>query len=210
MLTLFAATFLLGLAFNSTPGAVFAETLRRGSQGGFWPGLAVQLGSLVGDATWAILGLLGISLLLQAVWLRVPMGVLATLYLAWLAWGAWHAATSIAVAKDTTSAAKSGFQVGATLSLTNPQNIVYWAALGNAMGMVGIYAPTTSDYLVFFAGFMSASILWSFFCAALIARIYRNANHGWAKWTNRFCAVLFLLLAVGSGRDVALLAQAGA
>ena len=62
---LFAYAFGLGLVFNATPGAVFTETLRRGVRGGFGPALAVQIGSLVGDAAWAVLGLVGVGALFQ-------------------------------------------------------------------------------------------------------------------------------------------------
>ena len=61
MTTLFISAFVLGLVFNAAPGAVFAETIRRGVCGGYRPALAVQIGSLVGDALWAILGLVGIG-----------------------------------------------------------------------------------------------------------------------------------------------------
>jgi chemosensory pili system protein ChpE/L-lysine exporter family protein LysE/ArgO len=66
MLSLFVAAFLLGLLFNAAPGAVFAETVRQGVRGGFRPALSVQLGSLAGDALWAVLGLAGVGLLVQA------------------------------------------------------------------------------------------------------------------------------------------------
>ena len=56
----FFEAFVLGLIFNAVPGVVFAETIKRGVSGGFWGALYVQIGSLVGDATWAILGLIGI------------------------------------------------------------------------------------------------------------------------------------------------------
>ena len=59
MTTLFAAAFLLGLVFNAAPGAVFAETVRQGMRGGFRPALAVQVGSLVGDA--ALTAKVGVS-----------------------------------------------------------------------------------------------------------------------------------------------------
>ncbi len=50
MTTLFFAALLLGFLFNAAPGAVFAETIKVGVRGGFKPALAVQLGSLLGDA----------------------------------------------------------------------------------------------------------------------------------------------------------------
>src|SRR5262245_29752217 len=88
----FVAAFALGLIFNAAPGAVFAETIRRGLREGFRGGLAVQIGSLVGDALWALLGLLGVGLLLRLDVVRVPVGIAGALYLMWLAWDAWRAA----------------------------------------------------------------------------------------------------------------------
>ena len=92
MLTFFASAFLLGLIFNAAPGAVFAETVKQGARGGFKPALAVQIGSLVGDALWALLGLTGVGILLQADALRMPVGIAGVAYLLWLAWDAWRAA----------------------------------------------------------------------------------------------------------------------
>ena len=57
MLSLFALAFGLGLVLNAAPGPVFAETVRQGTRGGFRLALAVQLGSLVGDGVWALVGL---------------------------------------------------------------------------------------------------------------------------------------------------------
>ena len=42
-LSLFGMAFLLGLIFNAAPGAVFAETIRRGVDGGYRPALAVPM-----------------------------------------------------------------------------------------------------------------------------------------------------------------------
>ena len=59
LLELLGMAFLLGFIFNAAPGAVFAETVRRGMSGGYRVALSVQFGSLVGDAVWAILALPG-------------------------------------------------------------------------------------------------------------------------------------------------------
>ena len=75
MLTLLITAFVLGFVFNATPGPVFAQTVRQGVQGGFRSALAVQIGSLVGDAVWAVVGLVGVGLLLRLEWLRAPIGV---------------------------------------------------------------------------------------------------------------------------------------
>jgi len=213
MTALFLSALFLGFVFNAAPGAVFAETLRQGVQGGFRPALLVQIGSLVGDAVWAVLGLAGVGLLVQADALRVPVGIAGVVYLSWLSFDAWRASTMVSggrpVAGSTQAAAagqravrRSALRAGAMISLTNPQNVAYWAALGSAMGAVGVHAPTRADYTVFFAGFMVSSVLWAFVCAALVARIFRGATAGWSRITYRACVLAFLVLALSSLRDL--------
>lgn len=202
---LFVSAFLLGLIFNATPGAVFAETVKQGVHGGFRPALAVQIGSLVGDALWAVLGLVGIGLLLQLDALRLPIGMAGVAYLLWLARDAWRAAGrefSLDLGGD--AQRQRALKSGVMLSVTNPQNVAYWAALGSAMGAVGVAAPTSTDYGVFFAGFMASSVLWCFVCAAIVDRVFKRAGLRWARVTYKLCALAFLALALGSVRDLAL------
>jgi chemosensory pili system protein ChpE len=73
-LTLIATAFGLGLLFNAAPGPVFAATVQVGVRGGFKPALAVQLGSIVGDGLWAVLGLAGVGVLLQQTTLQFAIG----------------------------------------------------------------------------------------------------------------------------------------
>jgi len=199
MLNLFFAAFLLGLIYNAMPGAVFAETVRQGVRGGFAPALAVQLGSLSGDALWAILGLSGVGLLLQLEWLRVPVALAGSGYLMYLAWDTWRAADQdFLVDIDATQCQRQALRAGALISLTNPHNLAYWAAVGSALGAIGVPDPQTVDYAVFFSGFMLCSLCWCFFCAALVDRLFRRAGRGWAAMTYKFCALAFLLLALTS------------
>ena len=203
MLTVFFAAFGLGMLFNAAPGAIFAETVKVGVRGGFRPALAVQIGSLVGDVLWAVLGLAGIGLLLQLDALRVPIGLAGVAYLLWLSYDSWReAGTRFAVdARTSPNEVRRALRSGVLLSITNPQNIAYWAALGSALGAVGVAEPSIVDYGVFFAGFMAAAIVWAFVCAALVDRVFRRAGMRWAALTYRACAVAFLLLALSSLRN---------
>jgi chemosensory pili system protein ChpE len=45
----------------AAPGAVNTEALRRGIQRGFYASFSVQLGALLGDLLWAIVGLTGVA-----------------------------------------------------------------------------------------------------------------------------------------------------
>ena len=205
MLMLFASAFVMGLVFNAAPGAVFTETVRQGVRGGYRPALAVQLGSLVGDASWAVMGLAGIGLAMQVEALRWPIGLAGTAYLLWLSWDSWQAArTEHQLDTSATAAAthQQALRRGMALSLTNPQNLAYWAAMGSALGAVGVAQPSASDYGVYFAGFMASSLLWCFVCAALVDRLFRRAAAHWSRFTYRCCAALLLALALSTLRDL--------
>jgi len=203
MLSLFITAFLLGLVFNAAPGAVFAETVRQGLRGGYRPALAVQFGSLVGDATWAVLGLVGIGLALQWDALRWPIGLAGSAYLCYLSWDSWCAARRVhEVHSEADNSQYRPMRAGMLLSLTNPQNLAYWAAMGSAMGAVGVAQPNSLDYGIFFSGFMTASLLWCFVCAALVDRIFRRAGATWARFTYRLCAAVLLSLALSTLRDL--------
>jgi threonine/homoserine/homoserine lactone efflux protein len=194
-IVLFAGAFGLGMVFNLAPGAVFAETLRRGLHEGYAAALAVQVGSLIGDATWAILGLAGVGLLLQSPAVRLPISVVSGLYLLWLAWrsfaDAWEArrAASPTVA-DPRAAARGAFGAGVVLSLTNPQNLAYWSAMGAAMGVLGVTTPTASQFLVFFCGFMASSVAAAFLCAWFVDAFRRRAGVTWRVATYSACGLL--------------------
>ncbi|MGD1909096.1 MAG: LysE family transporter [Leptolyngbyaceae cyanobacterium] len=204
MVMLFFTALFLGFIFNAAPGAVFAETIRQGVRGGFKPALAVQIGSLVGDALWAVLGLAGVGLLLQLDFLQLPVGIAGVLYLLWLALDAWQEANRefIVRADDTAEQNPKALRSGVLLSITNPQNVAYWAALGSAMGAVGVTDATPIHYLVFFTGFMVSSVLWSFICAGFVSQTFGKAGARWARLTYRACAVAFLLLALSSLRNL--------
>jgi len=204
MLTLFTAAIVLGFVFNAAPGAVFAETVRQGVRGGFRPAFAVQVGSLVGDALWAVLGLAGVGLLVQSEALRLPIGIAGVVYLLWLAWDAWRAANQefALQSQGTGTGPRRALRTGVVLSITNPQNVAYWAALGSAMGAVGVREPSAMQYGIFFAGFMTSSVLWCFICAALVDRVFRSVGQHWARITYRACAIAFLALALSSLRDL--------
>ena len=81
MIELFFSAMALGFLFNASPGAIFTESLRRGLQGGFSSALYVQFGSLVGDLTWALLGLGGVAALFEIAAIKMPMALLVDCFL---------------------------------------------------------------------------------------------------------------------------------
>jgi threonine/homoserine/homoserine lactone efflux protein len=190
MLSVFASALLLGLVFNAAPGAVFAESLRRGIAGGFAPAFAVQIGSLIGDFTWAILGLAGVAALFTLPHVETPLALAGAALLLWLGFQSLRDALSPIPAFDP-RAPRHGdaFAVGAALSLSNPMNVTYWAALGGTITALGVADPGWTAFAVFLAGFMASSLIWCFVCAGFIAWTRRFI--GPVAWTtiNAACAV---------------------
>jgi chemosensory pili system protein ChpE len=192
MIEVFLLAAGLGLVFNAAPGAVFAESLRRGLAGGFRPAFAVQVGSLVGDAVWAMLGLAGVGALLPV--LGTPLTVAGCVLLAWLGLrGLRDAARPPAAAAP--KPGRAGY-VGATMSLSNPLNLVYWSGMATVVG-------AGTNLVVFFAGFMTASLAWCFLCAAGIAVLHRTLPVGAVRVADAICGATLLGLAVISGLGVA-------
>lgn len=164
----------MGLAFAAPPGVVTAETFRRGVRGGFSVALGVQLGSLVGDATYAALALLGLAVMAQAQPMQSALGVLGALFLIYLAWTSFTAArrTAIITADGRIGSARRGaFLAGLVLSLTNPWAIAFWLSLGGALGSMGVATASPRETAAFFASFMVGSALWALLLSLGIARV---------------------------------------
>lgn len=200
LLSLLTASFLFGLSFNAAPGPVWAESLRRGLTGGFAPALAVQIGSLVGDATWAGLGLLGASLLIDSPGLMSLLtlgGGALLLYMG--AQGVRDALRPHAEAtpRPIIGQTRGALLAGAGLSLGNPQNIGVWVALVGVMPSLGLATPTERDLGWFFTGFMTASILWCFVCAGIIALAHRNFSPRAQRLMTGACGGFLLLAGLG-------------
>ncbi|TWI54969.1 chemosensory pili system protein ChpE [Pseudomonas duriflava] len=197
MLMIVMSAALFGFIFCLSPGAVLAETLRRGLQGGFRPALYVQLGSLIGDALWALLGLAGISILLMEPAIRTPLAVVCAIYLTWLGFRSMYEAWRLPAPTDEASPQTAGaFLTGALISLTNPKNIVYWGALGSALaGIVGD-TPGTGQLAAFFGGFMAASVTSCFISAGLAAWLGRTVSPRGHRISHGVCGVALLVLAL--------------
>ena len=182
MIELFFSAMALGFFFNAAPGAIFTESLRRGLKGGFKSALYVQFGSLVGDLTWAVLGLGGAAVLFEIDAIKMPMAIFGGVLLAWLAFNSFVDATkkipsiNLTLKQDD----KTELMVGAALSLSNPINITYWAGMAGTIATLGVKEPTGQAFIVFLGGFMFSSIIWCFLCAGFIGFVRKAINQtGW-------------------------------
>ena len=148
---LFFSSFLLAIAFCAPPGVVTAETVRRGAARGFLPALFVQLGSLVGDTTWAIIALTGLAFIVQNNIAKIVLSLIGIFLMLKLAWGAIQDARQGKELVTSSSYDHRGdFSNGAFLSLGNPMNIVFWTGLGTTVFTSISGKPQPADFAVFF------------------------------------------------------------
>jgi chemosensory pili system protein ChpE len=197
---LFLSSFLLAIAFCAPPGVVTAETVRRGAARGFVPALFVQLGSLVGDTTWAIIALTGLAFLVQNNLAKIVLSLIGILLMLKLAWGAIRdARQGRELAIDSAHSHRGDFTNGAFLSLGNPMNIVFWTGLGTTVFASISGRPQPADFAIFFAGFLSGAVLWCFLMAGIVAWGRKFVTPTFFRWVNFACGIALGFFAIQLG-----------
>jgi len=186
---LFLAAFGLGIAFSAPPGMVTALAVQRGLAHGFGAALSVELGSLIGDAAWALVALAGAAYLTQNPIVRVAMGTGGAALLLWLAWRALQSAVGKPRPRATPPALSGSFATGAVISLSNPFAVAFWLGVGGSLISGGDAHPRPAHYVAFFSGFMMAAILWCFFLSALVTWGRRFVTPRFFRWVSLGCGV---------------------
>ena len=191
MTALFLSSLALGIAFCAPPGIITAEAVRRGLAQGFRPALWVELGSLVGDATWAIIALTGVAFLVQNTTARLALGVIGAAFLLHLAWNAIWSAKQGSAPHSKNATSRSDFATGAILSLANPFTVAFWLGVGSSTITAHVPHPQLIHFVLFFCAFMLGSLAWCFFLAGLITWDRRFVTPTFFRGVNLLCG-LFL------------------
>jgi chemosensory pili system protein ChpE len=179
---------------------ITAETVRRGAARGFIPALFVQLGSLVGDTTWAIIALTGLAFIVQNNFAKIILSLVGILLMLKLAWGAIQDAREGKELESNAAHSHRGdFTNGAFLSLGNPMNIVFWTGLGTTVFASISGKPQPVDFAIFFAGFLSGAVLWCFVMASLVAWGRKFVTPMFFRWVNFACGIALGFFAIQLG-----------
>ena len=177
----------LGAAYAAVPGAVNTEAMRRGFTGGFRPAVLVQLGSLLGDAVWAVLGLTGAAVLAAHDAVAGVLGLVGAGFLFALA----RAALVDAITGGRTAAepARRGshFAVGLVFGLANPAGLAFWTGIGGGVVATSEGRPAPARIALFLAAFLVGAALWGGGMAALVGWGRRFAGARLFRWINAVC-----------------------
>ncbi len=164
-LVLFAV--LLALAYNAAPGPVLAETTRRGLRNGFRAALAVELGSLAGDALWVGLMFVGAAALTEAGGIRLAAGAIGGLFLLWLGVRALSSARHKKAPRSGGVVVEQAFATGAAMSVVSPYALPFWIAVSGSLSGYGV--SSALGYTVFSAAFMLTCLAFALFAASAIS-----------------------------------------
>ena len=194
METLFISAFGLSIAFAAQPGVITFESIRRGLSGGTRAALLLEFGSLVGDATWAIIALTSTAFLFQNRIIAFILSFFGCFLLLRFAWDAWQATREVSEATNTPHDQRGDFAAGVVLSLSNPSNLTFWLGISGTIISLGFLNPQPRDLLTFFSGFMIAQVLWAFFIATLIGWGGKFLSPRFFRWVNTLCAMALAYL----------------
>ena len=158
---------LLALAYNAAPGPVLAETARRGLSNGFSSALAVELGSLAGDALWIGLMLAGAATLAEAGGVRLAAGAAGGLFLLWLGIRALSKARRKRPPASGGVVVEQAFATGAAMSVASPYALPFWIAVSGSLSGYGV--SSALGYTVFSAAFMLTCVAFALFAAGVIS-----------------------------------------
>jgi threonine/homoserine/homoserine lactone efflux protein len=193
---LFTSALVLSLIFCATPGALNTEALRRGVAGGFHRALMVELGSCIGDMTWAIIALVGLAFIVDNDIARIALGIFGGILLLYLAYKGFMEARKGTIPEGEARSGHSDFVTGALISLGNPFQIAFWIGIGGSAIAVIVPDPQLIDFAVFFVGWLVGGIVWCFAYSGLIAYGRKYVTPRLFQAINVICAVVLVYFAL--------------
>lgn len=198
----FASGFFLSLSLCLDLGIVNVAILRAGVERGLLPSLLVGVGSSFGDLFYALLSMVGISLLLHNVVIRWVLWLGGTMILLYMTWNmikefrrpkaiAWKEGSGPDVSKRQRW---KDFTTGLGLALASPSAILWFATIGGSV-IASSNGHSSTSLVLFFSGFFTASILWSLFMAGLSSQGGKWLGTRLVRGFNFVSALLFLYFA---------------
>jgi chemosensory pili system protein ChpE len=186
-MTLVFVAMLLALAYCAAPGPVLAEAARRGFRGGFRAALAVELGSLAGDALWVALALMGAAALAQAGGFRLAASAAGGALLLWLGVRALRSARHEHVPNDGDPLVEQAFATGAAISVASPYALPFW---------LGVSGNGAFGYVAFSSAFLLTCVVYALVVAALIAWGRRLLRPRFFFAVDLVCGLVFVVVGV--------------
>ncbi len=180
----FLSSFGLSLTLWAAPGAVTTEALRRALIRGVYAVLFILVGSLVGDAFWAIATFFGAAFLVQHTVARLILGAVESFILLSLAWQTLKDVWGKNAPSTSDRFHHSDFVSGALLSFASPFTVTFWLAVNATTGSAVRSAMQGISMFFFFVSFLLAAILWGLLLSVLVTFGHRFTRPIIFRWLN--------------------------
>jgi len=196
MLILFLAAVVLSLIFCATPGAVNTQALRVGVTGGFRRAFGVEMGSIVGDMSWAVIALIGLAVVWDNSAARVVLGIVGGAFLLYLAYQGFMDFRNKEIAEGEVPKGHTDLITGVIMSFANPFQIPFWIGIGSSSIAVIMSEPKPLDFVVFYVGYFVGAVIWGTAYSALIGHGRRYVTPKLFRTLSLICAAVLLYFAL--------------
>jgi len=196
MYRLFLAALVLSLIFCATPGAVNTQALRVGVTGGFRRAFGVEMGSIVGDMSWAVIALAGLAVIWDNDTARIVLAVIGGAFLIYLAYQGFQDARRKEIAEVEVPKGHTDFVTGVIMSFANPFQIPFWIGIGSSSIAVIMSEPGLMDFVVFYLGYLVGAVIWGTAYSALIGHGKRYITPKLFRALSLVCALVLLYFAL--------------
>jgi threonine/homoserine/homoserine lactone efflux protein len=196
MYRLFLAAVVLSLIFCATPGAVNTQALRVGVTGGFRRAFGVEMGSIVGDMSWAVIALAGLAVVWDNKAARIILAVVGAAFLLCLAYQGFQDARRKEIAEVNAPKGHTDFVTGVIMSFANPFQMPFWIGIGSSSIAVIMSDPGLTDFAIFYLGYLVGAIIWGTSYSALIGHGKRYITPKLFRALSVICALVLLYFAL--------------
>ncbi|MCG7844465.1 MAG: LysE family translocator [Methanomassiliicoccales archaeon] len=193
---LFFSAMVLSLIFCATPGAVNTQALKVGVTGGFRRAFGVEMGSIVGDMSWAVIALAGLAVVWDNGIARLTLGLLGGAFLLYLAYQAFLDARNKEVQEVEAPKGHTDFVTGVIISFANPFQIPFWIGIGSSSLAVMMSDPQLADFVVFYLGYFTGAIIWGTAYSALVGYGRKYVTPKLFQALSVVCALVLLYFAI--------------
>jgi L-lysine exporter family protein LysE/ArgO len=199
---LFISGFLLSLSLCVDIGIVNVAIIKTGIEKGFAPSFNIGLGSSFGDITYASLSLLGVSAIVQFLFVRWFLWIAGTIVLLYLSFKMLVelfkpfavSENQGKVFKPDTSLMKY-FVNGYILALSSPTAILWFITVGGSIIATHIL-NSKFELFYFFGGFFASSVTWSIMLAFISYKGGQLMGNKVKRIFSILSILIFLLMAV--------------
>lgn len=173
---LFMVGFFLSASLCFDIGIANVAVMQTSITRGIKPGISMGLGATTSDILYALLSLVGLSLLLNNLYVRYILwigGTLVLVYMTYLMLRDAFKKRSLNIEEDNSNIGKSLYKdylKGFTLTATSPSGFIWFATVGGSIISATIDKHSKIDIIYFFSGFLLFNLIWSLFLPIVVKR----------------------------------------